>query len=205
MRLGSGISYSNECVDLGHISYVRLVWNPRSSTSKCHPSNPRWKIHCYAIHCLSLLFLHTDIVIERLIMIYHIPFEWGYFDILWDPFFLILILWRQWYYVLILFTMRMNVVFGARPKYSKLYWTWSLDSRISVAKPQDQIQKIVISWYILKCDNFLIKPEFRSSTIGISLKMQYSIWFIMKLEIADAICNILHEPLLLKNLHITNE
>ena len=119
-------------------------------------------------------------------------------------FFLILILWRQWYYVLILFTMRMNLAFRARPNYSKSSRTWSLVSRV-LPNLRIKLKKIVISWYILKCNNFLIKPEFRSSTIGISLKMQYYIWFIMKLEIADAICNILHEPLLLKNLHITNE
>ena len=51
------------------------------------------------------------------------------------PFFLILILWRQWYYVLILFTMRMNLAFSARPNYSKLSRTWSRHSKISVAKP----------------------------------------------------------------------
>ena len=199
MRLGSGISYSNECVDLGHISYVRLVWNPRSSTSKCQDEK-----FTAMPSIVWVCFFYTDIVIERLIMIYHIPFEWGYFDILWDPFFLILILWRQWYYVLILFTMRMNLAFRARPNYSKSSRTWSLVSRV-LPNLRIKLKKIVISWYILKCNNFLIKPEFRSSTIGISLKMQYYIWFIMKLEIADAICNILHEPLLLKNLHITNE
>ena len=37
---------------------------------------------------VCVYFFYTDIVIELLIMIYHIPFEWGYFDILWDPFFL---------------------------------------------------------------------------------------------------------------------
>ena len=158
MRLGSGISYSNECVDLGHISYVRLVWNPRSSTSKCHPSNPRWKIHCYAIHCFCLLFLHgyCDWTID------HDLSHTIWMRLFWyimGPFFLILILWRQWYYVLILFTMRMNLVFGARPNYSKLSRTWSRHSKISVAKPLDQIQKLVICWYILKCDNFLIKTR----------------------------------------------
>ena len=64
-------------------------------------------------------------------------------------FFLILILWRQWYYVLILFTKRMNLAFSARPNYSKLSRTWNIHSKISVAKPVDQIPKIVINFEML--------------------------------------------------------